>query len=470
MANPTPPESPRPVERDEWIAIFVTLATLGGVGFWVLTGGNLRRITPNQIAGVDIPGLARDGDRPGGSSETSSETSDPDGETATAPYQDRLQTLLSPERRASERSQDRSNQAETAEETAEETARRSRQRPADEEDARGSIFPNRDSSGDSVGDSMGDSMGDRNAAGQSPSGDNNVGGSLGNEARNALESGDLDQETGMDMDSPLDEVPVDEIPLNEIPTEETPTGETPTDESGSPETEDGISDEEIPEEDLAGIPTPTEDVNEDNGSANEVRPDVNDDVGTPIDFTDVEAGNWAKPYIDAMSARGLIEGVERDRFAPNEPVTRAQYASLVQQVFEGNDGVREGLEFDDISDDYWAASDIDTAVRLGFLSGYPGAEFRPEQSISRLEVLLSLRAGLNLEDPDNPEQILQSYGDRQTVPDWAKSPISAAIEAELDRQPPNSQDLDLERPATRAEVTAMFYQALVRAGYADPLP
>ncbi|MFP4320639.1 MAG: S-layer homology domain-containing protein, partial [Phormidium sp.] len=248
------------------------------------------------------------------------------------------------------------------------------------------------------------------------------------------------------------------------------TDETPTDESGSPETEDGTSDEEIPEEDLAGIPTPTEDVNEDNGSANEVRPDVNDDVGTAIEFTDVEAGNWAKPYIDAMSARGLIEGVERDRFAPDEPVTRAQYASLVQQVFEGNDGVREGLEFDDVSDDYWAASDIDTAVRLGFLSGYPGAEFRPERSISRLEVLLSLRAGLNLDDPDNPDQILQTYGDRQTVPDWAKSPISAALEAELDRQPPNSQELDLERPATRAEVTAMFYQALVRAGYAEPLP
>jgi hypothetical protein len=326
-----------------------------------------------------------------------------------------------------------------------------------------------------MGDSMGDSMGDRNAAGQSPSGDNNVGGSLGNEARTALETGDLEEATGTDMESPLDEVPVDEIPLDEIPTEETPTGEippedTPANESDSPETEDAISDEEIPEEELAGIPTPTDDGNGTNDTANEVRPDVSEDVGDPIDFADVEAGNWAKPYIDAMSARGLIEGVASDRFAPEEPVTRAQYASLVQQVFEGNNGVRDPLDFEDVNDDYWAASDIDTAVRLGFLSGYPGAEFRPEQSISRLEVLLSLRAGLNLDDPDNPDQILQAYGDRQTVPDWAKSPISAAIEAELDRQPPNAQDLDLERPATRAEVTAMFYQALVRAGYAEPLP
>ncbi len=447
MANPTPPESPRPVERDEWIAIFVTLATLGGVGFWVFTGGNLRRITPTQIAGADIPGLAGDGDR----SETSDSDSDSDSDedTATARVRDRLQPLLGPDRSESRRSRNRSGQAETEEET----GRRSRRQAADEEVARGSLFVNPDS------------MGDRNAAGQSPSGDNNVGGNLGDEARNALESGDLDPETGTDMDSPLDEVPVDEIPPDEIPTDETPANE-----SGSPETEETISDEEIPEEDLAGIPTPTDDANGADETANEVRPDVNDDVGTPIDFTDVEAGNWAKPYIDAMSARGLIEGVEGDRFAPDEPVSRAQYASLVQQVFEGNNGVRESLEFDDIRDDYWAASDIDTAVRLGFLSGYPGAEFRPEQSISRLEVLLSLRAGLNLDDPDDPEQILQAYGDRQTVPDWAKSPISAALEAELDRQPPNSQDLDLERPATRAEVTAMFYQALVRAGYAEPLP
>lgn len=420
MANPTPPESPRPVERDEWIAIFVTLATLGGVGLWVFTGGNLRRITPNQIAGVDIPGLARDGDRPGGSSDT-------DEDSATARYRGRLQPLLSPERGESERSRvdSRSQQAdEPRQADGEETARLPREERTEDENGRRLL-----------------GLG---LAGESVSREvDGVGSGLGDEARTTLGNGDLDQETGTEM--------------------ETPVGETPMDEPGSSETEDAT-----PEEELAGIPTPTDDVNDD--SAIEVRPDISEDVGDPIDFADVEEGNWAKPYIDAMSARGLIEGVEPDRFAPEEPVTRAQYARLVQQIFESDNGLRDSLEFNDIDDDYWAASDIDTAVRLGFLSGYPGAEFRPEQSISRLEVLLSLRAGLNLDDPDDPDQILQAYGDRQTVPNWAKSPVSAAVEAELDRKPPGSQDLDLERPATRAEVTAMFYQALVRAGYAEPLP
>ncbi|MFO8038693.1 MAG: S-layer homology domain-containing protein [Sodalinema sp.] len=440
MANPTPPESPRPVERDEWIAIFVTLATLGGVGFWVLTGGNLRRITPNQIAGVDIPGLAQDGDRPGGSSDDTDDDTDED--TATGRDRGRLQPPPSPERGASERSQNRTRQPDAEEET----ARGSRRRAADEEDGRGSLLL----SGNFSGDSGGDSGGDREAAGESASGEvEDVGRGLGDEARSALESGDLDQET-------------EETPADEDQTEETPAEETP-------ET-DSETQEMMPEDELAGIPTPTDDVNVDDGTESEVRPDVSDEVEDPIDFADVEAGNWAKAYIDAMSARGLIEGVASDRFAPEEPVTRAQYARLVQQVFEGNNRVRDPLDFEDVNDDYWAASDIDTAVRLGFLSGYPGPEFRPEQSISRLEVLLSLRAGLNLEDPDNPDEILQAYGDRQTVPDWAKSPISAAIEAELDRKPPDSEDLDLERPATRAEVTAMFYQALVRAGYAEPLP
>ncbi|NER02657.1 MAG: hypothetical protein F6K17_08465 [Okeania sp. SIO3C4] len=37
---PKPPSRSRPVERDEWIAIFVALATLGSVFFWTTTRGN----------------------------------------------------------------------------------------------------------------------------------------------------------------------------------------------------------------------------------------------------------------------------------------------------------------------------------------------------------------------------------------------------------------------------------------------
>lgn len=360
MANPTPPEPPRRLESDEWIAIFVTLAVLGGLGVWLVGGAGLRRIAPSQIAGFDIPGLAEDEERPRAGRDEADE-----GALFGFGEESRART-----RRDS--SQDDRPAWVPRRQRTEEESRRSRRRD-ESEDSRRSRRGMTGARAGAVGTGL----------------------ILGEQARTALNN----------------------------------------------------------QEPIVGV-----------------RPDVNDRLDQPVSFADVGDDHWAKAYIDAMSARGLIGGVDPDRFAPDEPVTRAQYARLVEQVFRGDGDFHESLDFVDIDDDYWATSAIETSVRWGFLHGYPGLEFRPERSISRLEVLLSLRSGLNLSEPDDPETILEAYGDRDTVPDWARSPVSAAVKARLERSQPDSQGLDLERDATRAEVTAMFYQALVEAGYAEPLP
>ncbi|TVR08224.1 MAG: S-layer homology domain-containing protein [Phormidium sp. GEM2.Bin31] len=419
MANPTPPEPPRRLEPDEWIAIFVTLAILGGLGVWILGAAGLRRIAPSQIAGFDIPGLAPDEERPRARRD---EPEDPSlfafGEAPPTPT-------------GRERTQARPGRVPRRDRTEEEeTPRRARRRAEEEEGRRRS--PRRRLETDDPSDDL----------------DPSTGVTLGQQAQTLLDE-DESAETDPETDATLD---------NGIPPVVPPLTEDP----------DAVLEEdpetEVPEE-IAGVPTPDEEE-----TAAEVRPDINDDVGDPIDFVDVDENHWARAYIDAMSARGLIGGVEADRFAPDEPVTRAQYAQLVAEVFQGDEDVREGLDFVDIDEDNWAASAIDNSVRWGFLSGYPGLEFRPDQSISRLEVLLSLRAGLNLSEPDDPAPILEAYGDRDAIPDWARPPVSAAVQAELERNRPDSDGLDLERDASRAEVTAMFYQALVRAGQAEPLP
>ncbi|WP_159790638.1 S-layer homology domain-containing protein [Sodalinema gerasimenkoae] len=412
MANPTPPEPPRRLEPDEWIAIFVTLATLGGLGVWILGAAGLRRIAPSQIAGIDIPGLAQDEEGPPARRDESEDRS--------------LFGLRQapPTLTGRERTQARPGRVPRRQRTEEEETPRRAGRRAEQEGRRRS--PRRLLETDDSSDGLALTT---------------TGLILGQQAQTFL---DDDETAGTDpeTDATLD---------NGVPPVVPPVTQDP-------------AETEVPEE-MAGVPSPDEEE-----TAAEVRPDINDDVGDPINFVDVDENHWARAYIDAMSARGLIGGVEADRFAPDEPVTRAQYAQLVERVFQGDEDVREGLDFVDLDDDYWAASAIGTSVRWGFLSGYPGLEFRPERSISRLEVLLSLRAGLNLSEPDDPAAILEAYGDRDAIPDWARPPVSAAVQAELERNRPDSEGLDLEREASRAEVTAMFYQALVRAGQAEPLP
>jgi len=43
--------------------------------------------------------------------------------------------------------------------------------------------------------------------------------------------------------------------------------------------------------------------------------------GQPINFLDVPQDYWARPFIDALSARGIVSGFAGDYFRPERPVT-----------------------------------------------------------------------------------------------------------------------------------------------------
>ncbi len=188
-----------------------------------------------------------------------------------------------------------------------------------------------------------------------------------------------------------------------------------------------------------------------------------------VRFADVPDGHWAKPFIDNMGELNALQGVDGEFFQPDEPITRAQYAALVAEVFARSDR-QISVSFGDIADDYWARSAIDAAVRTGFLNGYPNQVFRPDEPITRMQVLLSLNSGLELPPSTLPtEDVLNLYRDRQQIPEWAVPAIAAVTEASLVVSPENETTLSPDRPATRAEVVSMVYQALVQQGEAEAL-
>jgi len=95
--------------------------------------------------------------------------------------------------------------------------------------------------------------------------------------------------------------------------------------------------------------------------------------------------------IDALRC-GIVTGFG-DYFRPDRPVTRAEFAAL-QDAFDQSSG-QSTTEFNDISSDFWAVKAIDRATQAGFLKGYPGNVFQPQQEI--LEDKFScLASGLNL--------------------------------------------------------------------------
>lgn len=191
-------------------------------------------------------------------------------------------------------------------------------------------------------------------------------------------------------------------------------------------------------------------------------------VGTPINFVDVPQDFWARPYITALSARRVVNGYAGDFFRPNQPITRAEFAALVQAAFD-NQPVPGTTAYKDIPTNFWGIPAINSATRSGFMRGYPGNNFNPTQQIPRVQVLVALATGLNLKPPASPEQVLQSYQDAAQIPNYAREKVAAATASGIVANYPERNLLNPNRNASRAEVTAMLYQALVQAGQADPI-
>ncbi|MBD2242966.1 S-layer homology domain-containing protein [Nostoc sp. FACHB-888] len=185
-------------------------------------------------------------------------------------------------------------------------------------------------------------------------------------------------------------------------------------------------------------------------------------------FSDVSSNYWAAQFIQQLSRRGVIAGFPDGSFRPEEPVTRAQFAAMVNKAFQ-KAPQRQAINFADVPSNYWASSAIGQAYTIGFLSGYPGNRFEPNQAIPRQQVLVSLANGLEYAPSGNTESTLQYFNDASNIASYARSPIAAATEKQIVVNYPNVKFLNPTATATRAQVAAFIYQALVSSNQASAI-
>jgi len=194
--------------------------------------------------------------------------------------------------------------------------------------------------------------------------------------------------------------------------------------------------------------------------------------GAAVNFPDVPADFWAQPFIQALAARNVITGFPNGTFRPEEPVDRAEFAAMIASAFNQNP-VRQLAAggFKDVPPDYWAVSVIEEAYETGFMSGYPGNLFLPNQEIPKVQAIVALANGLGLTPTGTIANVLDTYyTDAGTIPNYALDDVAAATEANVVVNYPNVRVLNPLTPLTRAEAAALLYQALVRLGQVQPLP
>lgn len=114
----------------------------------------------------------------------------------------------------------------------------------------------------------------------------------------------------------------------------------------------------------------------------EVREEIETDVNS---FPDVNAGDWFNVTVSSLANMGAISGYEDGTFRPNEPITRAELASMAVRFYEAFEAEYEEGTFLDVDGDEWYADAIAAAEELGILGGYPDGTVRPNNNITRAE-------------------------------------------------------------------------------------
>ena len=185
-----------------------------------------------------------------------------------------------------------------------------------------------------------------------------------------------------------------------------------------------------------------------------------------LPFMDINK-HWAVAFIVGLQQKGIIKGFADGSFKPDHSLTRAEYAALLAQSFQLplNTPPRS---YSDVDPAFWAASAIEKVSRMGFLVGFPDGSFRPQQYVSRLQVLVSLVSGLKLRS--GPVENLLLYDDRAQIPSYALPAICSATQQGLVVNYPQPSQLNPLKFTTRGETAVMLYQALVLRGQLPAIP
>lgn len=108
-------------------------------------------------------------------------------------------------------------------------------------------------------------------------------------------------------------------------------------------------------------------------------------AGGAAAFKDVNAGHWSFAALDKAVRGGVLEGYPDGTLRPDRPVTRAEAAALLQRLAGAPQAPAGSRPFGDVPPDYWAASAVASLKAAGWINGVTAAEFRPEQPITRAE-------------------------------------------------------------------------------------
>lgn len=174
-------------------------------------------------------------------------------------------------------------------------------------------------------------------------------------------------------------------------------------------------------------------------------------------FMDVGVTAWYHDSIMRVVNDGLMVGIDKDYFAPEKELARAEFAVILYR-FAGCPKLGADVHFDDVLSDIWYSEAVYWAVDSGYMDATDGKNFQPLNTITREQAAMSLwnyiyyYDGLyNLQTPYN----LQDYYDYDDISSSAKYAVSMIVGNGI-MQGSAARRFSPLKSLTRAEAAVIF--------------
>lgn len=168
-------------------------------------------------------------------------------------------------------------------------------------------------------------------------------------------------------------------------------------------------------------------------------------------YNDTE-DHWAKEEIGYLSGQGYLEGYTGGQFRPNQTINRAESAA----VFFRQQHLTETVgDFPDVPEDFWASGKIGALQTAGIMSGYEDSTFRPANSVTRAEVAIMLANTFNFDAEAYSELDFPDIGETDRAYEAIQEVYSSHI-----MQGYGDGHFRPDEPITRAEFSVVLARSL----------
>ena len=171
-------------------------------------------------------------------------------------------------------------------------------------------------------------------------------------------------------------------------------------------------------------------------------------------YKDVKFSQWYHLDVDYVVESGLMVGDGGGIFRPDNKLSRAEMVQILYN-WAGKPEVTGSSKFSDVADGAWYAKPVIWATENGIVNGVGNGKFAPNDPVTREQLVAMLYRYAEKPEVSNA---LTDFADANKISDYAVDAVKWAVEQDILRGDGSPRKLRPTDHAKRCEVAAMLHR------------